>query len=139
MQGVVPFSSGQSGWFAIDHVQVLWHGRGRLPASRRVADDGATACIGDAADYDIRPDDTLWVKGLAHRGQYGDWRLTATADFINTARDAVVVGAHTGHALYLSQGGRRLNGHWPARRPARSGIANSRATIPESHARITPC
>lgn len=105
MQGVASFSSGQSGWFAIDHARVLWHGGRMLPAPRRVADDVATACIGDSADYYIRRDGTLWVKGLAHRGQYGDGRLTATSDFINTARDAVAVRAHTGHALYLSRGG----------------------------------
>jgi hypothetical protein len=105
MQGVVSFASGQSGWFAIDQAHVLWHGGGMLPAPRRVADDVATACIGDSANYYIRRDGTLWVKGLAHRGQYGDGRLTATADFINTARDAVAVRAHTGHALYLSKGG----------------------------------
>lgn len=103
--GVAAFASGQSGWFAIDREQVLWHGGDMLPAPRRVAEDVATACIGDSADYFIRRDGTLWVKGFAHRGQYGDGRLTSTADFVNTARDAVAVGAHTGHALYLSQGG----------------------------------
>jgi alpha-tubulin suppressor-like RCC1 family protein len=105
MPDVVSFASGQSGWFAIDRAQVLWHGGGMLPAPRPVAEDVATACIGDSADYYIRRDGTLWVKGLAHRGQYGDARLTATADFISTARNAVAVRAHTGHALHLSQGG----------------------------------
>jgi hypothetical protein len=105
MPGVGAFASGQSGWFAIDPAQVLWQGGGKLPAPRRVAEDVASACIGDSADYYIRRDGTLWVKGLAHRGQYGDGRLTATADFVNTAADAVAVKAHTGHALYLSQGG----------------------------------
>jgi hypothetical protein len=105
MPGVSAFASGQSGWFAIDHARILWQGGGRLLAPRRVAEDVANACIGDSADYYIRRDGTLWVKGLAHRGQYGDGRLTATADFVNTAGDAVAVKAHTGHALYLSQGG----------------------------------
>lgn len=105
MPGVSAFASGQSGWFAIDHAQVLWQGGGKLQAPRRVAEDVANACIGDSADYYIRRDGTLWVKGLAHRGQYGDGRLTATADYVNTAGDAVAVKAHTGHALYLSQGG----------------------------------
>ncbi len=105
MPGVATFASGQSGWFAIDHAHVLWRGGSTLPAPQRVADEVATACIGDGADYYIRRDHTLWVKGLAHRGQYGDGRLTATADFVNTAHDAVAARAHTGHALYLSQGG----------------------------------
>ena len=105
LPGVAAFASGQSGWFAIDRARVLWRAGGTLPAPQRVADDVANACIGDGADYYIRRDGTLWVKGLAHRGQYGDGRLTATADFVNTARDAVAVKAHTGHALYLSEGG----------------------------------
>ncbi|MDP3615796.1 MAG: hypothetical protein Q8R98_28480, partial [Rubrivivax sp.] len=99
------FASGQSGWFAIDPARTLWQGGGQLPAPRRIAQDVASACIGDSADYYIRRDGTLWVKGLAHRGQYGNGQLTATADFVNTAGDAVAVRAHTGHALYLSQGG----------------------------------
>jgi hypothetical protein len=105
MRGVTAFASGQSGWFAIDRARVLWRGGSTLPRPQRVADDVAMACIGDGADYYIRRDGTLWVQGLAHRGQYGDGRLTATTDFVNTARDAVAVKAHTGHALYLSQGG----------------------------------
>lgn len=105
MPGVGAFASGQSGWFAVDPAHVLWHGGGKLPAPRRIAEGVTNACIGDSADYYIRSDGTLWVQGLAHRGQYGDGRLTATADFVNTAGDAVAVKAHTGHALYLSRGG----------------------------------
>ncbi len=105
MSGVANFASGQSGWFAIDHAHGLWHGGGTPAAPQRIAGDVATACIGDSADYYIHRDGTLWVKGLAHRGQYGDGRLAATPDFVNTARDAVAVKAHTGHALYLRQDG----------------------------------
>jgi hypothetical protein len=105
MPEVGAFASGQSGWFAIDPAQVLWHGGGKQQAPRRVAEDVVDACIGDGADYYIRRDGTLWVRGLAHRGQYGDGRLKATAGFVNTAIDAVAVKAHTGHALYLSRGG----------------------------------
>ncbi len=97
MPGVGAFASGQSGWFAIDPAQVLWHGSGRLQAPRRVANDVVDACIGDSADYYIRRAGTLWVKGLAHRGQYGDGRLTATADLVNTAAfngDARTDGGH---------------------------------------------
>jgi hypothetical protein len=109
MAGVASFACGQSGWFAIDPAQVLWQGggtgTGTSRSPQRVADDVAMACIGDSADYYIRRDGTLWVKGLAHRGQYGDGRLTATADFVNTASDAVAVKAHTGHAIYLGASG----------------------------------
>ena len=102
MPGVAAFAAGESGWFAIDVAQQLWHGGA---ASRRVAGDVVAACIGDGANYYVRRDGTLWVKGLAHRGQYGDGRLTASADFISTASDAVAVKAHTGHAIYLRRDG----------------------------------
>ena len=105
MAGAGTFASGQSGWFAIDPARVLWQGGGIAHSPRRVANDVADACIGDSADYYIRSDGTLWVKGLAHRGQYGDGRLTSTADFVNTAEDTISVKAHTGHALYLRQDG----------------------------------
>jgi len=102
MQGVAQFAAGESGWFAIDASRQLWHG-GSTP--QRMAADVVAACIGDGADYYIRQDGTLWVKGLAHRGQYGDGRLTASADFVNTASDAVAVRAHTGHAICLRKDG----------------------------------
>lgn len=102
MQGVKTMASGESGWFAIDAARQLWHG-GAKP--QRVATDVVAACIGDGADYYIRQDGSLWVKGLAHRGQYGDGRLTASPEFVNTAREAVAVVAHTGHAIYLRRDG----------------------------------
>ena len=105
MPGVATFACGQSGWFAIDRAQVLWLGGGNRRHPQRVADAVISACIGDSADYFVRQDGTLWVQGLAHRGQYGDAKLTATAGFISTAADAVSVKAHTGHAIYLTQAG----------------------------------
>jgi alpha-tubulin suppressor-like RCC1 family protein len=102
MQGVAWFAAGESGWFAIDASRQLWHG-GASP--QRVAADVVAACIGDGADYYVRQDGTLWVKGLAHRGQYGDGRLASSPDFISTAGDAVAVKAHTGHAIYLRRDG----------------------------------
>ncbi len=103
MQGVADFAAGESGWFAIDAFCQLWHGNQAAP--QRVAGDVVAACIGDGADYFIRSDGTLWVKGLAHRGQYGDGRLATSPDFISTAGDAVAVKAHTGHAIYLRRDG----------------------------------
>jgi hypothetical protein len=105
MRGVARFAVGQSGWFAIDQAQALWKGEHRTTATRRIAEDVIDACIGDSADYYITRDGTLHVHGLAHRGQYGDARLTATADFVATARDAVAVRAHTGHAIHLRRDG----------------------------------
>jgi alpha-tubulin suppressor-like RCC1 family protein len=104
-QGVTSFAVGQSGCFAIDRRQTLWRAVGDHFAFTRVSDDVAAACIGDGADYYVVRDGTLFVKGLAHRGQYGDGLLTATPDFIATARDAVAVRAHTGHALFLRRDG----------------------------------
>ncbi len=105
MRGVSSFAAGESGWFAIDRANVLWHGVRDSAAPQRVAEDVVAACIGDGTDYYITRDGTLYVKGLAHRGQYGDGRLTATTDFVATARDAVAVKGHTGHAIHLRRGG----------------------------------
>ena len=105
MRGVKQFAAGASGWFAIDAAGVLWHGAGSSAAPQRIADEVIEACIGDSADYFVKRDGTLYVKGLAHRGQYGDGKLAATPDFVATARDAVAVKAHTGHALHLRRDG----------------------------------
>ena len=105
LRGVANFAAGESGWFAIDRGDVLWQGRGDVSPPRRVAEGVIAACIGDGADYYVTRDGTLYVQGLAHRGQYGDGRLTATANFVATARDVVAVKAHTGHAIHLRRDG----------------------------------
>jgi len=111
MHDVASFAVGQSGWFAIDRSGVLWHTTGAASAAAsgaaptRIAEGVAAACIGDSADYFITRDGTLHAKGLAHRGQYGDGKLTATARFVPTASEAVAVRAHTGHALHLRRDG----------------------------------
>lgn len=61
MQGVINFAAGESGWFAIDAGQQLWHGR--FGAPQRVATEVAAACIGDGADYYVRADGSLWAWG----------------------------------------------------------------------------
>lgn len=105
MAGVAAFAAGQSGWFAIDPARGLWHGTPGAAAPRKIAQDVAAACIGDSADYYITSDGTLFAHGLAHRGQYGDGLLKATPGFVATAREAVAVRAHTGHAIYLRRDG----------------------------------
>jgi alpha-tubulin suppressor-like RCC1 family protein len=102
--GVARFAAGDSGWFAIDRAGVLWQGRGSA-ATVRVAEGVLDACIGDSADYFITRDGALHAKGLAHRGQYGDGLLKASDTFVVTARDAVAVRAHTGHAIHLARDG----------------------------------
>ena len=105
MRGVKQFAAGASGWFAIDAAGALWHGSSGSTAPQRVAEDVVAACIGDSADYFVQRDGTLYVKGLAHRGQYGDGKLAATPGFVATAREAVSVKAHTGHAIHLRRDG----------------------------------
>jgi hypothetical protein len=106
MRGVARFAAGASGWFAIDRAAVLWHGGGNASTPKKVADDVVEACIGDSADYYITRDGTLYAHGLAHRGQYGDGKLTTTPGFVATAREASAVKAHTGHALHLRRDGK---------------------------------
>ena len=104
-QGVASFAAGHSGWFAIDRAGVLWHGRGSTATGVRVADSVVAASVGDGADYYVTTEGALHVTGLAHRGQYGDGRLTETPGFVATARDVVAVKAHTGHAIHLRRDG----------------------------------
>ena len=104
MRGVASFAAGASGWFAIDRAQVLWHGSSN-GAPVRIAEDVVAASIGDSADYYIKRDGALYVKGLAHRGQYGDGRLAETNHFVATAQGAVAVKSHTGHAIHLRRDG----------------------------------
>ena len=107
MRGVARFAAGDSGWFAIDRDAALWRGRGLdASAPQRVADDVLDACIGDGADYLVTRAGALFVKGLAHRGQYGDGRLRESAEFVATSQDIVAVRAHTGHAIALTRDGR---------------------------------
>ena len=104
MRGVSRFAAGASGWFAIDRAQVLWHGSGN-GAPVRIAEDVVAASIGDSANYYVKRDGALFVKGLAHRGQYGDGRLAETNHFVATAQGAVAVKSHTGHAIHLRRDG----------------------------------
>jgi alpha-tubulin suppressor-like RCC1 family protein len=104
MAGVRQFAAGRSGWFAIDGAHRLWHAAGDGPV-QAVGTEAAQACVGDSADYWVARDGRLWVRGLAHRGQYGDGRLQASNAFVNTAEAIVAVRAHTGHALALRRDG----------------------------------
>jgi alpha-tubulin suppressor-like RCC1 family protein len=106
MRGVKRFAAGASGWFAIDTAAVLWHGTSaEATATRRIADDVVDASIGDSADYYVTRSGALFVRGRAHRGQYGDGKLRETTEFVSTAQEVVAVRAHTGHALHLRRDG----------------------------------
>ena len=99
MRGVVRFSAGQRGVLAITDDQALWWLSGAT--RNHIAGDVAMAAVGDGANYYISSSGGLFVKGLAHRGQYGNGRLKTTKRFVQTASRAAYVTAHTGHAIML--------------------------------------
>ena len=103
-RGVARVAAGASGWIAIAHDGTAWQA-GSDDVAVRVMSGVVDACVGDSADYLVTRDGRVHVRGLAHRGQYGDGKLQAAADYVATASDAVAVRAHTGHALYLRRDG----------------------------------
>jgi hypothetical protein len=112
--GVRRFNAGRSGVFVIREDRALLHletkslfGMGETLAedATRIAGDAATAAIGDSTNYYVDGAGRLFVRGRAHRGQYGDGKLTSTDAFVETAENAVQVSAHTGHALHLKSDG----------------------------------
>jgi len=114
MSDVKSFYAGRSGIFAIRNDDSLWYvetesvlGFGEKLSENRslVSEQIMTASIGDSANYYVTFDGALFVKGLAHRGQYGDGQLTETKDYIKTADDVIQVVSNTGHALILKKNG----------------------------------
>ncbi|MGI9478780.1 MAG: RCC1 domain-containing protein [Hyphomicrobiaceae bacterium] len=103
MNGVARFAAGHSGVLAIRNDQTLWWLAGGT--KKHLADGAVTAAVGDGANYYITQSGDLFVKGLAHRGQYGDGRLKPTQHFIKTASAAADITAHTGHAIMLKANG----------------------------------
>lgn len=107
------FAAGRSGLFAArtngDLAYVArpksWFGEGDVRPPVTVAAGARTASVGDSANYFVSGDGTLFVKGLAHRGQYGDGRLKASDSFVPVARDVIDIKAHTGHAILLKRDG----------------------------------
>jgi len=82
-----------------------WFGPGGLVQPERVGASIVTASIGDSANYFVTSNGTLFVKGLAHRGQYGDGKLAPSEAFVSVASDVVAIKAHTGHAILLKRDG----------------------------------
>lgn len=102
--GVVHFAAGRTGVLAIHGTGELWW----LPADgarRKLADNAVAAAVGDSANYFVTETGALFVKGAAHRGQYGDGRLTETERFVQTASDVAQITAHTGHAILMTRRG----------------------------------
>ena len=104
LDSVVWVAAGDSGIMAIRCDGSLWYGR-IGGGWRREAAQVVHAWVGDGADYHVRADGALFVRGLAHRGQYGIGTLKESPDWTQVASDALAVVAHTGHALYLRRDG----------------------------------
>jgi len=107
------FAAGSTGVFAARSDGSLlylarsknWFGEGELVQPERVGASIVAASIGDSANYFVTSDGTLFVKGLAHRGQYGDGKLKPAELFVSVASDVVAIKAHTGHAMLLKRDG----------------------------------
>lgn len=105
MRDVIRFAAGRTGVFAVRENGGLWWQASGASAAQKIAEDVVHAAVGDSANYYVTSSGALFVKGLAHRGQYGDGRLTATDKFVQTASGVARVHAHTGHALILLRNG----------------------------------
>ena len=114
MADVKSFYAGRSGLFVIRNDGSLWYiqtksllgiGEKLSSESSLVSNNAVTASIGDSANYYVTQGGALFVLGLAHRGQYGDGKLTSTDNYIQTSDKVVQVASHTGHALLLKQDG----------------------------------
>ena len=82
-----------------------WFGEGKMVQPESVGISILAASIGDSANYFVDQNGILFVKGLSHRGQYGDGKLKPSEKFIAVASDVVAIKAHTGHAILLTQDG----------------------------------
>lgn len=105
MTGVAKFAVGRSGVLAIKPDGTLWWIDHSSKESIKIANDVDTAAVGDGANYYITKLGMLFVKGKAHRGQYGDGKLTTSDNFIQTASQVSRITAHTGHAILLNKNG----------------------------------
>ncbi len=114
MDDVQSFHAGRTGLLVIRNDNSLWQinsksllgfGEDVSEKPELLAPAASTASVGDSANYFVDDRGDLFVQGLAHRGQYGDGKLSATDDYVKTAADVVQVVSHTGHALILKRDG----------------------------------
>ena len=105
LDGVVRFAAGRQGVLGIDRAGILWSRYRPQFGKRRLAANVVSLALGDGANYYVTKSGDLFVRGKAHRGQYGDGRLTRTESFIRTATDVAQISAHTGHAILLKKNG----------------------------------
>jgi len=105
---ILRFAAGDTGALAIDRSNALWWIASGTRTAKKIADDVKAAAVGDGANYYVTRSGDLYVKGKAHRGQYGDGRLDRTDNFVRTATDVSYITAHTGHAILLKTNGNVL-------------------------------
>jgi len=105
MTGVTRFAAGRSGVLAIGPDSTLWWIEKSTKEPTRIATGVSEAAVGDGANYYITKSGELHVKGKAHRGQYGDGKLTSSRTFVQTAAHVAKITAHTGHAIMLTRNG----------------------------------
>lgn len=105
MTGVAKFAAGQSGVLSISSDHVLWWLDRSASEPVKIDDGVVTAAVGDGANYYVTQSESLFVKGKAHRGQYGDGRLKPTKQYVQTASGVAEITAHTGHAILLKTNG----------------------------------
>jgi len=114
MEDVQSFSAGRSGLLVIKNDSSLWafeaksffgFGEEVSQTPLYIANDVVVVAVGDSADYYVTLEGDLFVKGQAHRGQYGDGKLTATENFVQTSGNVAQVVSHTGHTLLLKRDG----------------------------------
>lgn len=102
-------AAGDSGLLVIRDDGSLWSLAAAAGSRWQQEAPAAThAWVGDGADYFVDAAGDLHVRGLAHRGQYGNGCLAAAQGWVKVAGAARQVVAHTGHALYLRSDGQVL-------------------------------
>lgn len=105
MNQIATFAAGRTGVLAVRTDDTLWWIEKSAKKPEEIASQVMSAAVGDSANYYVTKAGALFVKGKAHRGQYGDGRLAPTKTFVQTASEVAKITAHTGHAILLKTNG----------------------------------
>lgn len=105
MSGVARFAAGRRGVLAVKLEGALWWIEKSSKKGIKIANEVNEVAVGDGANYYITKSSRLYVRGKAHRGQYGDGKLTTSEKFTQTASQVSRITAHTGHAIMLKRNG----------------------------------
>jgi len=110
------FSAGRSGVLIVRTDNSLWWrervtpiiGKASFKKPVRESHDGQEVSVGDSANYFVTSAGDLFVKGKAHRGQYGDGKLQSTKQYVSVAASVASIKSHTWHAILLKTNGEVL-------------------------------